>query len=100
VVSCAKWGRRCSAIRSSQSYVRLMSEIRTFLSLIGAIDPDVVITIAFCFEFALFVLAAGIVIEREVRKDRAQLAAEASHVRLGRSRAAKVRRRERTPCRR
>jgi hypothetical protein len=70
-----------------------MSEIRTFLSLI---DPDVMITIAFCFEFVLFVLAAGIVIEREARKDRAQRSAEASHVRLGRSRAVETRRRERT----
>jgi hypothetical protein len=97
VLRSARWGRRCSDIRSSRSYVQLMSEIPTFLSLIGAIDPDVMITIAFCFEFVLFVLAAGIVIEREVRKDRAQLAAEASHVRRGRSRAAEARRRERTP---
>ena len=60
-------------------------------------DPDVMITIAFCLEFGLFVVAAGIVFEREVRKDRTQLSAEASHVRLRRSRAAEARRRERTP---
>jgi hypothetical protein len=74
-----------------------MSGIRTFLSLIGAIDPDLMITIAFCFEFVLFVVAAGIVMEHEVRKHRAQLTAEITHVRLRRSHDAEARRPERAP---
>jgi hypothetical protein len=76
-----------------------MTEIRDVLTLLRAIDPDVMITIAFCFEFVLLVLAAGIAAERELRKDRAQLAAEADSVRRlkRRSPAVQARRRERTP---
>jgi hypothetical protein len=76
-----------------------MTEIHIVLALLGAMDPDDMITIAFCLEFVLFVLGAGIVVKREVRKDRAQAAAEARSVRglPGRSPAIAARRRQRTP---
>jgi hypothetical protein len=35
-------------------------------------DPDVMITIAFCLEVFLFALAGGLFVAHEVRKDRAE----------------------------
>ena len=56
------------------------------------------ITIAFCLEFVLFVLAGGMVFAHEARKDRKQRAAEAGSMRglPRRSPAFEARRRERT----
>jgi hypothetical protein len=39
-------------------------------------DPDLMITIAFCLEVFLFALAVGLLVGHEVRKSRSQATAE------------------------
>jgi len=45
-------------------------------------DPDVMITIAFCLEVFLFALAGGLFVAHEVRKSRSEATVETGHERL------------------
>ena len=45
-------------------------------------DPDVMITIAFCLEVFLFALAGGLFVAHEIRKSRSEAAVEIGRGRL------------------
>jgi hypothetical protein len=50
-------------------------------------DPDLVITIAFCAEVFLFVLVTGVFVVHEVRQSRSEATAERTRARLERAEA-------------